>query len=182
MTFPEIALSDEDAKFVRGFREPKSLAALAFAACADARALDFSAYLPSWENWHNPIDDGDAVACEVCLAGAYLAKTLEIPIDVRVSSRGAVNSRPSWSWPCETRVSDVVHAIDALRTGEVNLALEYFRREKPETTDWHAACALTRSDEAKACAKTAEFNDETTFLEHVDRLEKLAEKIEEAGL
>jgi len=61
-------------------------------------------YIVRMENWHKPRDG----VCEVCLAGAVIAKTLKAPSNENCLPSGTSRS-----------IRDKLEALNELRTGEV---------------------------------------------------------------
>ena len=89
-----------------------SMADFLSAAIADARGLDRNRYLPCSEEWHAGLPDQQ---CLVCLAGAFIAGTLEFlpSFDVRPSM-------------FTHQMHDKLFALDAMRCGEWAYAFTKF--------------------------------------------------------
>ena len=100
-----------------------SMSDLLSAAVADARGLDRKRYNPCSDEWH----DGIAVdQCQVCLAGAFIAGTLEF--------QPSFDIRPSmFTHP----MHDKLLALDAMRSGDWEFAfLKFYScRPRPDTLD-----------------------------------------------
>ena len=97
---------------------PDTLACLLESAIDDARSLDRSIYTPHYDKWHQPYCDN---RCFVCLAGSFIARTLEIEPDSRVFSRSF-----------DDRTRDLLDAIDQMRRGRWSDAFELvYRRAAP---------------------------------------------------
>ena len=94
-----------------------SMADFLDAAIADARGLDRNRYLPCSEEWHTTLPDQP---CLVCLAGAFIAGTLEfLP---------SFDIRPSMF---THQMHDKLMVLDAMRCGEWVYAFIKFYSDRP---------------------------------------------------
>ena len=84
---------------------PNKLSALLRLAVQDAQKCERDPrYELNMGAWH-VLEDGDAT-CQVCMAGAVMAQTLQYPIDRRVT------------WSDASHMDNTMHAIDNMRTGD----------------------------------------------------------------
>ena len=82
---------------------PDTMACLLGSAIDDARKLDRTIYTPHFDKWRQPYN---ADRCFVCLAGSFIARTLEID---------PLSSATSRSF--DQRTGDRLEAIDRMRYG-----------------------------------------------------------------
>ena len=94
---------------------PDTMACLLETAITDARALDRKVYTPHYDKWHQPYFEG---RCFVCLAGSFIARTLEIHHTDRATAR-----------TFDRRTSDLLDAIDHMRHGRWNFAFQLVYRQ-----------------------------------------------------
>ena len=60
-------------------RPPQTLSSLIRLAIDDARKLNRNVYAPLYSAWHAPDDTQSPQVCNICLAGAVIAGTLQAP-------------------------------------------------------------------------------------------------------
>ena len=94
---------------------PDTMASLLETAIDDARSLDRKLYTPHYDKWHQPYFEG---RCFVCLAGSFIARTLEIEPSDKATSR-----------TFDKRTSDLLDAIDHMRLGRWNDAFHLVYRQ-----------------------------------------------------
>ena len=103
--------------------QPESLASALEQALADLKLVEKDErYIVNMSLYHVPIKSNK---CEVCLAGAVLAKTCKVPIDSFI----LLNDRPD---------KHVLRAMNYLRQGRIDLAYHQFYGEFPNKmkNDW----------------------------------------------
>lgn len=71
-------------------------------------------YVVDMYSWHEPNSGG----CKVCLAGAVLAKTVKVPINVKIS--------PNFFMNTASRMSGKLYAMDSFARGDVSGGLSHF--------------------------------------------------------
>ena len=136
------------------------------AATADARALDRSLYVPYFGAWHNPIlldEDDDArerPACEVCTAGAVIARTLE--------RRANVPYEPS---DFDQGTAAKLAALNSFRQGHIVTAYQYLDRERPRRS-------VKLDIICDRLANSSAFTDWQQFKVNLDALDDLADELE----
>ena len=97
---------------------PDTMACLLGSAIADARTLDRTCYTPHYDKWHR---SGAHTNCFVCLAGALIAGTLEIPPTDTVTLDSFDN-----------RTRSLLAALDYMRYGQWSSAFTaIYRQEAP---------------------------------------------------
>ena len=97
---------------------PDTMACLLGSAIEDASKLDRTIYTPHFDKWHQPYN---ANRCFVCLAGSFIARTLEIDPADFVLSRSF-----------DDRTRDLLEAIDQMRYGRWSEAFRLvYRRAAP---------------------------------------------------
>ncbi len=97
---------------------PDTMSELLEAAIADARSLDPASYQPYSSYWHSP-DEHEAL-CLVCLAGSYIAGTLQAPPSQGISP-----------YSFDSKDSRKLLSINYLRTGHWALAFNSFHKRWP---------------------------------------------------
>lgn len=97
---------------------PDTMACLLGTAIDDARTLDRTCYTPHYDKWHRA---GVNTTCFVCLGGAMIAGTLEIPPTDSVTIDSFDN-----------RTRSLLAALDDMRNGRWNAAFTaIYRQEAP---------------------------------------------------
>ena len=77
-------------------------------------------YVVDMSDWHAPITDNyGRKVCAVCLAGAVLAQTLDVPREQAISTDDLEQYG---------RVGERLRALDFLRLGEIEIGLEFLRQ------------------------------------------------------
>ena len=98
------------------FFSDKDLAEAIRGACEDLRkAFDDSDYVIDTQSWHIGYNEKHHNKCEVCLAGAVMAKSFNLPKEVSVHGVGAVFS--------DSGLSTKFEALDEFRSGDLYSAL-----------------------------------------------------------
>ena len=89
-------------------------------ALADLRAIeDDDGYVVDMCNWHWPtMDNRGRKVCLVCLAGAVIAQTLDVPREQAIS----IDDLDS------NRVGERLRALDFFRLGEIEIGLAFLRQ------------------------------------------------------
>jgi len=104
---------------------PDTLSGLIRVALADFRkCLASNDYVVDMREWHAPVE-GDAL-CRVCLAGAVMAQTLQVPVEDEVSPTRFSLSESQWGR--ESQLENKLRAINSLRVGEVRTAARVLLR------------------------------------------------------
>jgi len=122
---------------------PEKLSDLIELALADLEKVEKNwRYKVNMSKWHRPIWNKWYLPnmCEVCFAGAVMAGTLGVDINENIDVRG---------------FNDYIHyrlrALDSLRVGDVEGALEYLRMRQPpvgtiDVTPYEESPLLFRKD------------------------------------
>ena len=97
---------------------PTTPSALIRAALADLRAIEADdGYVVDMSRWHWPtMDDRGQTVCQVCLAGAVMAQTLDVPHDLRIYNDDLAG------YGCS--VENKMNALDFFRLGEIEEGLD----------------------------------------------------------
>lgn len=85
---------------------PESMEGLLSTAIRDARSLDANRYQPNHNEWHNPNIPNVSSYCEVCLAGAVIAGSLQEQPNQYRTSRSY-----------DSRTEKLLDALDSMRKG-----------------------------------------------------------------
>ena len=143
---------------------PDTMACLLQTAIDNARTLNRKLYTPHFSKWHQPYFEG---CCFVCLAGSFIAGTLEVEPSDRATSR-----------TFNHRTSDLLDAIDDMRRGCWNDAFHrVYRQAAPNELS-------TRLNEIPK-PEHSKFMGWNQFDEHLSSLQKIIphlEKIDRAAL
>lgn len=117
-------------------------------------------YAVSMSDWHSLYngDDEDQL-CHVCLAGAVMAKTLEVPLDLGGDSSFFSLEGTFEDWRKFTM-------LDFLRSGHIEDALDWVHKELPEGIP--------------SQMEVTDYTDNPIEFKH--EMEKIAIMLEEAGL
>lgn len=95
-------------------RLPSKPSALIRVALEDLKAVEKDPrYVVAMDDWHHP--NVSTFTCEVCLAGAVMAKTLATPLTTEMT--------PSLFFNEQGNLTDKLHALNDFRTGDVACAL-----------------------------------------------------------
>ena len=138
------------------------LPALVRVAVADARCLDREVYLPWSSEWHKPLSGG---ICQVCLAGAVIADTLDSTEDMDLVPDSFDNY---------TR--DALDALDQVRRGHVDRAMDILLGDRFGTSGRKNGL----DDELREHRDWLSFGDWAEFDDALDRLEVLADSMDTA--
>ena len=104
---------------------PDKLSDLIDLAIDDALSLDRAKYIPCHDYWHQPSFEGEGPgSCAICFAGAAIAGTLKISPD-KYYSPGILSSVRKMNRPNERRIFCKLHALEAVRIGNINAALMF---------------------------------------------------------
>lgn len=104
---------------------PDTLSGLIRVSLADLQACEIDDnYDISMNEWHAPADEHNT-NCEVCMAGAVMAKTLDMPRDGYYAPTDFRSSAGD--------ITRKLYAINDLRTGAVNFALTTMRKGVPDS-------------------------------------------------
>ena len=137
---------------------PDTMACLLSSAIDDARNLDRTIYTPHYDKWHQPYLDN---RCFVCLAGSFIARTLEIDPASRATSRSF-----------DPRSSDLLDAIDHMRHGRWSQAFELVYRHAAPNKLYDALNKIPRPEHTN-------FFGWEQFDAHLSSLEKLIPQLRE---
>lgn len=127
-------------------------------ALRDLKAVERSKkYVVDMDHWHEPgVNDSDKPVCRVCMAGAVMAQSLEIPANESCFGN-AMDVGIQWA--------NRIGALNCLRQGHLSAAADY----------WHPCGALGDEDR-----QVSEYNDKDPSAFHHD-MEALAAEYEAAG-
>ena len=143
---------------------PSTPSELIRAALADLRACERDdGYRVDMDDWHWPtMDDRGRKVCYVCLAGAVMAQTLDVPHDLRIFDDDLEQYGG--------RVEDGLRALDCFRIGEIDVGLSYLHHEVGKL-----------SEEWQQYAYEAEYDPADPDKFHV-RMNELANYLASCGL
>ena len=157
---------------------PTTPSALIRAALEDLRACERDdGYVVNMSNWHWPTTDNRGrKVCSVCLAGAVMAKTLDVPREQPIFSMaqilGVAREQPIFSLEqCSGRVKDGLRALDYFRRGMISAGLEMLGYDDVDKLD----------EEYKQFASGAVYDASDPFEFH-HRMHRLANYLESHGM
>ena len=101
-------------------RLPESMEGLLSTAIRDARSLNTNRYLPNHNEWHNPSIPNVSPYCEVCLAGAVIAGSLQEQPNHYRTSRSY-----------DSRTEKLLDALDSIRKGNWYSAFRLLYKKYP---------------------------------------------------